>query len=434
MTQTLKIGIAGLGTVGAGVVRALKRNSSLIAAQAGARIQVGRVAELDASRIKGLPLPKGCRQGDLRELVEDPDIPIIVELIGGTVAAKTLMLDALKAGKHVVTANKALLAKHWRLILNRANSRGCAVGFESSVMAGVPVIRSLENGLAGNRVHSILGILNGTSNFVLTCMAEHHEEFPDALDEARKRGLCEADASLDTEGYDATQKLAILASIATGKWLRPGRIFREGIGHIQHADLLEAREQFGYILRPLAILKIGESGVEARVHPTLVPADHPLAAVAHEFNAAMINTDAAGPITLIGKGAGAGPAASGVVSDIIGIARHLTGEAGGAVPVPFLPSRETLDVVPMAEQTSKYYLRFSVIDKPGVLSYISGVLGKHDVSIVSVHQRGRSEKGAVPVVIITHEALEGNIRKALAQIDRARKIVKRRTVAIRIEE
>jgi len=433
MAKAINLGIAGLGTVGAGVVRQLRRNRGIIRRQAGVDIRIALVAELDKRRMDALRIPQARRARDMQELVNRPDIQIVVELIGGTGAAKTVVMKALASGKHVVTANKALLAKEWRRVFTLAHKHRCAVGFESSVMAGVPVIRGLAAGLAGNAVQSVFGILNGTSNYILSGMAESGSDFRSVLAEAQRLGLCEADASLDIEGHDAAQKLAILASIATGKWLPPGRVFREGIAHIERADIVEARDEFDYVLRPLAICKSGKDGVEARVHPTFVPATHPLATVGSEFNAALINTDTAGPITLMGKGAGQGPAASGVVSDIIALARALRGE-DGRVPESPEPPTEMLSVLPMESVESKFYLRFSVIDKPGVLSSISGVLGANNVSIASCHQRGRSKTGSVAIVMVTHEAREGDVRKALRRINRKRKIVKRRTVAIRIEE
>jgi len=434
MVQEIGIGIAGLGTVGGGVVEMLRRTRPLIRSVVGADIVIRRVAELDERRLRALRIGRNIRAGSLEELARDPDVRIVVELIGGTSAAHSLVASALRAGKHVVTANKALIATRWRSILSLAIRKGCAVGFEASVMAGVPVIRALEQGLAGNRIRSILGILNGTSNFIVTRMSERGEEFAQSLSEARKRGLCEAEASLDVDGHDAAQKLSILGSIALGKWLPPALVFREGIRGLEHYDLSEAREEFGYVLRPLAILKVRDEGVEARVHPTFVPAEHPLAAVSDEFNAALIDCDAAGPIMLTGKGAGADPAASGVVSDLIALARAVAGHERGLPPLPRAPAPGTPAVVPIAEVENKFYLRFSVIDKPGVLSYISGVLGRNGVSIAGCYQRGRSMRGSVPVVMVTHEAREGNVRRALAQIDRARSIVKRKTVAIRIEE
>jgi homoserine dehydrogenase len=301
-------------------------------------------------------------------------------------------------------------------------------------MAGVPVIRTLQEGLAGNHISSLLGILNGTSNFILTRMANRGVEFKRALDEARRKGLAEANASLDIDGYDAAQKLSILGSIALGKWVPPTDVHREGIGHIERADLEAARSQFGYVLRPLAIFKNRGDAVEARVHPTFVPEAHPLASVENEFNALLIHSDTAGPVTLAGKGAGERPAASGVISDIISLARaiHRGGDRGAAVPLQ--PGADRARVAPLSDVETKFYLHFSVVDRPGVLSFISGVLGKNLVSIATMHQRDRSEQGAVPVIMVTHEAREGAVRKALAVIDAATSIAKRKTVAIRIEE
>jgi homoserine dehydrogenase len=433
MSNTIKIGIAGLGTVGAGLVRALKRNKSIITSQAGARIEIVAVAELNKKRLKKLRIP-ASKIKSLDEILNDPEIAIIAELMGGTGIAKEFTLKALRAGKHVVSANKALFAKHWQQIFTLANRKGCAVGFEAAVMAGVPVIRSLEHGLAGNRVDSIMGILNGTTNYILSRMAKEGAEFPVILADAQRLGLCEANYSLDIDGYDAADKLAILASIALGKYLAPRKVHREGIGHIEQQDIVEAREQFGYALRPMAIFKVRKNGVEARVHPCLVPESHPLGSVSQEFNAVCINADTAGPISLIGKGAGEDPAASGVLGDLISIAKAMSSGHGDSIPVPLKPSRETVKVLPVADQESKYYLRFSVLDKPGIMSYVAGVLGDNGVSIRSCHQRERSEKGSVPLVMITHEAREGAVRKAIASVDKARHVVKKKTVAIRIEE
>jgi len=432
--DSIKIGVVGLGTVGTGVVRILRRHRAIVRARCGADVEIGRVAEIDARRRRAVRLPKSCFTADYRDLLNDPEIRIVAELIGGTTVARNVVTDALKAGKHVVTANKALLAKHWRGILSLAHRKRCAVRFESSVMAGVPVIRGIQEGLAGNAIHAILGILNGTSNFILTCMAGQGVAFRPALDEARRRGFCEADASLDVDGYDAAQKLSILGSIAVGKWLPPERIYCEGIGHIEKDDLDEALDEFGYVIRPLAIFKQTGEAVEARVHPTLVPRTHPLASIEREFNAVLVNADPAGAVTFAGRGAGENPAASGVVSDIIGLARGLHQSGGDGMPMPPAPEPGRLRVIPMRDVLSKFYLRFTVVDRPGVLSFIAGALGKRHVSIASCHQRGRSESGPVAVVMVTHQAREGALRKALARIDKNRRIVKRKTVAIRIEE
>ncbi|MGO8702267.1 MAG: homoserine dehydrogenase [Candidatus Brocadiia bacterium] len=428
------IGVIGLGTVGGSVVGVLRRNRALVRERCGVGVEVRRAVDLDRKRLRAIGLAPQCLGSDFRAVLADPDVQIVVELIGGVGAAREVVLGALRAGKHVVTANKALLAAHWQEIFSLAQERRCAVGFEASVMAGVPVIRSIEEGLAGNVIPSLLGILNGTSNFILTRMAGRGMEFGRALNEARRKGLCEANASLDIDGHDAAQKLSILGSLALGKWLPPAEVHREGIGGIEREHLAEAQEQFGYVLRPLAIFKHAGGRVEARVHPTFVPRAHPLASVEDEFNAILITAETAGSVLLVGKGAGAKPAASGVISDVIGLARAIHQGGHEGMLVPLRPTKERVHVAPIEMVESKFYLRFSVIDRPGVLSYITGVLGKNHVSIATCDQRGRSERGTVPVIIITHRAREGAVRKALAETDSATRIVKRATVAIRIEE
>ena len=432
--DSIGVGVVGLGTVGAGVVRALRRNRSIVRARCGVDVEIRRVADVDRARFRALKLPRTLCTTDYTDLLKDPDIRIVVELVGGTSVARELVTSALKAGKHVVTANKALLAQRWREIFSLAHRKRCGVGFESSVMAGVPVIRTLEQGLAGNRIRSLFGILNGTTNFILSRMAGRGVDFRSALEEARRRGFCEADASLDVEGLDAAQKLSVLGSIALGKWLPPDKVFREGISHIEPIDIAEARDQFGYVVRPLAILKQEGAAVEARVHPTLVPLSHPLAKIEDEANAILINSDTAGAVTLSGKGAGEKPAASGIIGDVVNIARALHCGGDETVLPPLRPEARALRVLPMGDVEGKYYLRFSVVDRPGVLSFISGVLGKHKVSIATCHQRGRAERGSVPIIMITHQARERSVRAALAETDAVRRTVKRRTIAIRIEE
>lgn len=428
--KTVRIGIVGLGTVGLGVLQALVRSRAEIRKRRGVDIEIAAAANR-RGRLPGSPLPPGRLTRDYRKIVADPSIDIVVELVGGTTVAGDIVAAAFDAGKHVVTANKALLAKRWRQVFRQAHRAKRALGFESSVMAGVPVIRSLREGLAGNAIHGVFGILNGTSNYILTRMSRDAMEFADALELARENGFCEADASLDIDGFDAAQKLSILGSIAFGKWLPPEKIFREGIAGLHKSDIQEARDSFGYVIRPLAILKQTGGAVEARVHPTFIPQRHPLAAIENEFNAALVSAELAGEITLSGRGAGRKPAASGVVSDILTVAQAVAGN-GAAALVPQAPERAALKAMPMRRVQSKYYLRFAVVDRPGVLSFISGVLGRRKVSIESCHQRGIS--GLVPVVMVTHRATEGNLRKALAEIDADRKRVKRKTVAIRIEE
>jgi homoserine dehydrogenase len=432
--DSIKIGVVGLGTVGKGVVASLRRNRAVVRARCGVDVEVRRVADVDERRLRAVRLPARCLTRDYRDIVADTEIHVVVELVGGTGVARKVVMDSLRAGKHVVTANKALIATCWEEIFSLAHRLRRGVGFEASVMAGVPIIRTLEEGLAGNQIRSIHAILNGTSNFILTRMDRRGMEMKRAVEAARKRGLCEADHRLDTEGYDAQQKLSILASIAVGKWLPPDQITREGIGRIEKQDLVEAREQFGYVLRPLAIFKRAAGRIEARVHPTFIPLDHPLANIEDEYNAALIEADIAGAVTIAGKGAGEKPAASGVISDILGLARAINQRGDDGILVPRPPDGGRLRVTPSDRIISKFYLRFSVVDRPGVLSFISGALGRSGVSIATCHQRGRSEKESVSIFMTTHQASDGALRKALAEIDNCRRFVKSATVAIRIED
>ena len=433
-TTTVNVGVIGLGTVGSGMVQTLQANAATVRQRSGADIVIRRVVEIDRSRVKKLGLPAECCSSDYHAVLDDPDIQVVVELVGGTTVAREIVMGALRSGRHVVTANKALLAKHWNEIFTLANKRRCAVGFEASVMAGVPIMRSLREGLAGNLIQSMHCILNGTTNFVLTRMSEMNEEYDHAIAEARARGYCEADASLDTEGFDAAQKLSILGSIAQGKWLPPDAVHRQGISQVERRDLEDAKQYFGYVMKPLAVYKRRPEGIEAHVAPTFVPLTHPLATMRYEYNAALIQADKAGLVMLAGKGAGSMPAASGVVSDVIAIARAIAQGAEPSTMIPLPPVADRCRVRPIEQTSSKFYLRFSVLDSPGVLSFISGALGRRKVSIATLHQRLRAEKGAVPILMITHEARIGDLRKALDEIDANRKVVKRKTIAYRIEE
>jgi homoserine dehydrogenase len=300
-------------------------------------------------------------------------------------------------------------------------------------MAGVPIVRTLHDGLAGNTVHSMRGILNGTTNFILTRMARRSMDFSRAVAEAQKRGLCEADPTLDVDGLDAAHKLSILASLASGRWLPPSSIHTEGIRQVERDDIMFGREEFGCDLKLLAIYKRRGTRAEARVHPTFIALDHPLAAVQEEYNAIHLETDTAGPVMLYGKGAGGLPAASGVISDVITLAKAVAG--GSTVPGgPRLEGAQPLPLISMDEIESRFYIRFSVADRPGVLSAIAGALGREGVSIASCHQRGRSDQGPVAVVMTTHPTREGAFRAAIARVDGLKSIVRKPTVAIRIED
>ena len=428
-----RIGVVGLGTVGAALVESLQANADIIRADVGAEVVIARIAEKDATRRKGIHAPDAVLSSDWRDLVADLDIDIVVELMGGTNAARDLVLASLRAGKHVVTANKALMASHWTEVLTEAHKAERSVGFEASVMAGVPVIHVLQSGLSGHRISAISGILNGTSNFILTRIGENGVDRRQALKEAREKGFCEADPSLDLEGFDAAQKLSILGSLVLHRWLPPQDIHREGIGNLEKEDLLEARNSFGYVLKPLAILKRRATGVEARVQPTFLDKRSPLAEVSREFNALLIESDAAGPITLIGKGAGGAPAASGVLADVVEIARRAR-HAGAGAGVPRLPRPEPVHVLPYAQLESRFFLRFTVCDRPGVLSRIFRHLSSERISIANSEIRNTPDGATGLVYAATYRTHAKAVRKALAVIDAQPALVKRKTLMVPIQE
>lgn len=432
--KPVTVGLIGFGTVGEGVVRLLTGRHELLARRLGFPLVLKKVADLDLTRPRGVKLDPSLLTARSQDILDDPDVDIVVELIGGTDAARQLVLAAISRGKHVVTANKALLALHGNEIFAAAAEHGVEVAFEASVCGGIPIILALRQGLAANRIQEMLGILNGTANYILTRMSEQGSSFERALKEAQAQGYAEADPTLDVEGIDAAHKLAILMALAYGTRVDFGAVAVEGIRGLEPLDLQFARE-FGYVIKLLAISRNDGTALEARVHPTLVPRDHMLASVSGAMNAVYVTGDAVGPILLSGQGAGMMPTASAVVSDILDLARNLN--LGLRRRVPPLGSDEALKtrrpVKPMAEVITNYYFRFAALDRPGVLSQISGVLGKHNISIAAVIQKGREVKGAVPIVMITHEAREANVRQALVEID-ALPVVSPPTVMYRIED
>ncbi|HRU04737.1 MAG TPA: homoserine dehydrogenase [Candidatus Brocadiia bacterium] len=427
--DSIKVGVVGCGVVGAGVVKMLRRKRAAIRQMSGADIEIVRAVDKDPKRLASLDLPKSCLSADMSAVLEDPDIRVVVELIGGKGAARELVFAALSRGKNVVTANKALLSAFWPQIFTLSRKTGARIQFEASVMAGVPIIRGLHEGLVGNTVTSMTGILNGTTNFILTRMSQRGLHFAKAVEEARKRGLCEADPTLDVDGFDAAHKLAILGSLASGRWLPPEAVHTEGIRHIEPCDIAWGRQELGCDLKLLAIYKRQGSQVDARVHPAFVPSGHPLAAVRDEFNAAYIESDAAGPVMLYGKGAGQMPAASGVVSDVIALAVEGAG-AHARIPAGF--EKDPIRPIPLEDVESHFYLRFSTVDRPGVLAAITGALGAQSVSLATCVQRGRAAQGPVAIVVTTHRCREGALRKALEKIDSMKDIICRKTILIRM--
>ena len=430
--KTINIGLVGFGTVGTGVVKLLKGQAPLLQRRLAARLRLKRIADLDLTKPRDVEVDPKILTTDAREIIEDPAIDIVIELIGGTTTAREVSLAALRSGKHLVTANKALLATHGLELFRAAAEKRVDLGFEASVCGGIPIIRAVREGLVANRIHSIEGIVNGTCNYILTKMTELGAPFAEVLKEAQDQGYAEVNPSLDIDGIDAAHKLQILASIAYGGSVDFNAIHVEGIRGIDPDDIQYAKE-LGYRVKLLAIAKETDGEIEVRVHPTLIPEDHLLAFVGGVFNAVYIVGDATGSLMFYGRGAGQLPTASAVVSDVVEIAQNILYQR------PSRPSHipaiagEGLKIRPMAEVRTRYYLRVMAVDKPGVLSKVSGILGSHDISIASVIQKGRHARASVPVVMMTHEAVEGAMRRALAEID-ALDVVSGRTVCLRVEE
>ncbi|MBW8065234.1 MAG: homoserine dehydrogenase [Nitrospira sp.] len=433
MKTRIGVGLIGFGTVGAGVVRILLQNASLIQRRVGVPLELVRVADLDVTRDRGVKLSPGILTTDARDVLDDPAIDVVLELIGGYGVAKQVILDAMARGKHVVTANKALLAVHGEEIFEAAARHHVDLGFEASVGGGIPVIRALTEGLAANTILSIYGIINGTSNYILSRMTSQGHGFQEVLAESQRAGYAEADPTFDVEGIDSAHKLSIMVSLAYGTPVNVKEVYTEGISHLAPLDITYAKE-FGYTIKLLGIAKFSDGEVEARVHPTMIPSSSPIAQVDGVYNAIQLVGDAVADIVLYGQGAGAMPTGSAVVSDVIAIARNLlTGSTGRVPPASFQQDqRRPLRIRPMEEITSLYYMRFMVLDEPGVLSKISGVLGDHRISISSVIQQGRKEGQTVPVVIMTHRASERNVQAALREID-PMAFVSEPTTLIRVE-
>jgi homoserine dehydrogenase len=432
--KKIRIGLLGFGTVGSGTAKILLDNQDVIESRLGAGLELKWIADLDVKTDRGVSVDKRILTTDAHMVIDDPAVDIVVELIGGYDPAKSFILRAIEKGKHVVTANKALLAAHGDEIFSAASRQGVDVGFEASVGGGIPLIRSIKEGLVANRIEGLFGILNGTANYILTKMTDEGSPFADVLKEAQALGYAEADPTFDVEGIDAAHKLTILLSIAYGVPIDFKAVSTEGISRITPLDIRFMKE-FGYRIKLLAISKDDGEAIEARVHPTLIPEDSLLANVNEAYNALYLKGDAVGNIMLYGPGAGMMPTGSAVVSDLVDVARNALKGAIGRVPmVGYQPgSVKPRRIKAIEELDTQYYFRFSADDRPGVLSKISGILGKHDISIKSVHQKGRDVMGAVPIVMITHEARESSVKSALAEIDRL-DVVRDKTVLIRIED
>jgi homoserine dehydrogenase len=431
--KQIHIGLLGFGTVGSGVAKILLENREVIESRLGASLALKWIADLDLERDRGVGVDASLLTTDAEMVVDDPEVDIVVELIGGYEPAKSFILKAIENGKHVVTANKALLAAHGDEIFSAASRKGVEVGFEASVGGGIPLIRSLKEGMVADRIESLFGILNGTANYILTKMTDQARPFSKVLEEAQALGYAEADPTFDIEGIDTAHKLTILLAIAYGVPIDSEAVYTEGISKVTPLDIKFIKE-FGYRIKLLAISKDDGEAIEARVHPTLIPDDSMLANVNDAYNALYIKGDAVGNVMLYGPGAGMMPTGSAVVSDLVDVARNILTDAVGRVPsVGYQPAGvKARQIKSIEEIKTKYYFRVSAEDTPGVLSKISGILGNHQISIKSVHQKGRDLVGAVPIVMITHEAKEAAVRMALSEIDQL-DVVKDKTVLIRIE-
>lgn len=415
--KAMQVGLLGIGTVGGGTWRVLQRNAEEITRRAGRPIRITRVADRDVERARALTAGAAEVTDDAFAVVRAPDIDIVVELIGGYTLARELVLAAIEAGKHVVTANKALLAVHGNEIFARAQERGVMVAFEAAVAGGIPIIKALREGLTANRIEWVAGIINGTTNYILTQMRERGVTFAQALTEAQQLGYAEADPTFDVEGIDAAHKATLMASIAFGVPIQFERAYVEGITRIEPRDVAYAKE-LGYRLKLLGIAKRREGGFELRVHPTLVPADHLLANVNGAMNAVLVKGDAVGQTMFYGKGAGAEPTASAVIADLVDVTRLHTADPEHRVPhLAFQPDQvREVAALPIEECRTASYLRLAVTDRPGVLAEITRVLAAEEISIAAMIQKAPA-CGRAEIVMTTHEASEAAMNRAIAAIE-----------------
>jgi len=425
--QPIQVGLLGIGTVGTGTFNVLNRNQAEIRRRAGRGIEISMVADLDVERARSLVGPQVAVVGDARQVIANPDIDIVIELIGGYGIARALVLEAIAAGKHVVTANKALLAVHGTEIFAAASAKGVVVAFEAAVAGGIPIIKALREGLSANRIEWIAGIINGTTNFILSEMRSKGLDFDAALKDAQKLGYAEADPTFDIEGIDAAHKATIMSALAFGVPVQFDKAHVEGIAKLQAADIRYA-EQLGYRIKLLGITKRrddlttapgGAGGIELRVHPTLIPANRLIANVEGAMNAVVVQGDAVGTTLYYGKGAGAEPTASAVVADLVDITRLHTADPDHRVPHLAFQRGSLHDtaILPIDEVVTAFYLRLQVADEKGVLARITGILAENDISIDAVLQRESAEgERQTDLIILTHDTVEGRMNKALAQM------------------
>lgn len=409
--MAVKIGLVGTGTVGGGCLDILSNHKQDFLRHFGIDLELTRVCSRDpqAAASRGL---QDIFTTDYHDVINDPEIDIVVELIGGTGVAKSVIVEALQAGKHVVTANKAIMATSGEEIMDLAEEKGLEIAFEASVGGGIPIIDPLKHSLIANRIDSIMGIVNGTTNYMLTRMDEDSLDYDAALKEAQERGFAEADPTADVDGLDAAAKIAILASIAFNSRVTMDQVYTEGIRRISPVDLANAHDS-GYVVKLVAHARRGEAGVDVRVHPTMIPEDHQLATVNGVFNAIFVEGDAVGQTMFFGEGAGAGPAASAVMGDVLEVARHVQ---MGIKPIVGCTCTDELPIIAMDDLETKYYIRFVVADRPGVLAACADIFAKNGVSVRTVTQRGNAAREDVDLVFVTHTAKERDVRKTIDEI------------------
>ena len=432
--KMIKVGMIGFGTIGAGVAKILAGNGEILMQRLGAGVELVKVADLDITTDRGVKLAPDVLTTSADEVINHPDIDVVIELIGGYEPARKFLLQAIDQGKHVVTANKALLAKHGDEIFLAASEKGLSIGFEASIGGAIPIIRSIREAFVANRIQSIEGIVNGTANYILSKMSDENCDFDIALKEAQEKGFAEADPTFDIEGIDSAHKIAVLTRLAYGTTVPFDDITVTGISGINSEDIECARE-FGYRIKLLAISKYDGQAIDIRVHPAMIPIAHPMANVNGALNAIRICDDMMKENILIGHGAGALPTGSAVVGDVVEIARNILSGVGERLPAGSFQDKEVKKIPfkSISEIESEYFLRFSVLDNPGVLSKISGILGKHSISIESMIQRGRGDRGeGVPLVMMCHKSSEKNIQSALKEIE-ALDVVCEKSNLIRVE-
>ena len=417
--NAVNIGLIGLGTVGSGTLSVLKRNTEEISRRAGRAIKVLIIAVKDLDKKRDIELGDIQLTDNINDVVNHPQVQVVVEVVGGEGAILDAVIKALNNGKHIVTANKALIALHGNKIFKTAQAKGLVVAFESAVAGGIPVIKSIREGLSANRIEWLAGIINGTSNFILSQMTEENRDFPDVLAEAQHLGYAEADPTFDIEGIDAAHKLTILASIAFGIALQFDKVYTEGITKITSEDIIYA-QQLGYRIKHIGIAKKNDTGIELRVHPTLIPKERLIANVNDVMNAVLVQSDAAGPTLYYGAGAGAEATASAVVADLIDVVRAITIDPESRVPyLAFQPdSILDLPIMEMAEIETAYYIRMEAVNKPGVMASIATIFGANDISIDSVVQKGSGiPNDLVTIILLTHNTREGKLTHALEQVE-----------------